>query len=93
MTFPKLTRESMVKEFKNHPKGEAFYSRLAKVIMGEPSEDAQRVKRTPQEERARKKADMSTLVFVNDMPVYKLVNFSEGKFTEQMLNDILAQVQ
>ncbi|KFE60866.1 glycoside hydrolase family 3 C-terminal domain-containing protein [Hyalangium minutum] len=93
VTFPKLTRESMVKEFKNHPKGEAFYSRLAKVIMGEPSPDAGQVKRTPQEERARKKADLSTLVFVNDMPVYKLVNFSEGKFTEQMLNDILAQVQ
>jgi beta-glucosidase len=33
------------------------------------------------------------MVFVNDMPVYKLINFSEGKFTEQMLNDILAQVQ
>lgn len=92
-TFPPLTRESMVKEFKSHPKGEAFYAQLAKIIIGEPSADAHKVKRTPQEERARKKADLSTLVFTNDMPVYKLVNFSEGKFTEQMLNDILSQVQ
>jgi beta-glucosidase len=91
--IPTLTRNSMVKEFKNHPKGEAFYSRLTKVIMGEAFEEPGSVKRTPQEERARKKAEMSTMVFVNDMPVYKLIAFSEGRFTEQMLNDILAQVQ
>ncbi|QRN93024.1 glycoside hydrolase family 3 C-terminal domain-containing protein [Archangium violaceum] len=89
---PKLTRESMVKEFKNHPKGKAFYPQLKNVIMGS-FEEPTPVKRTPREEYARKKAEMSTLVFVNDMPAYKLIAFSEGKFTEQMLNDILAQVQ
>lgn len=88
-----LTRHSTVKEFKNHPKGQAFYLQLAKIIMGEGYGEPSNVKRTPQEERARKKAEMSTLVFVHDMPVYKLVAFSEGKFSEQMLNDILAQVQ
>ncbi|WP_257446170.1 beta-glucosidase family protein [Archangium lipolyticum] len=89
---PKLTRESMVKEFKNHPKGKAFYPVLKNVIMGSFEEQSS-VKRTPREEHARKKAEMSTLVFVHDMPAYKLINFSEGRFTEQMLNDILAQVQ
>jgi beta-glucosidase len=89
---PKLTRESMVKEFKNHPKGQALYPQLKNVIMGS-FEEPTPVKRTPREEYARKKAEMSTLVFVNDMPAYKLIAFSEGKFTEQMLNDILAQVQ
>jgi beta-glucosidase len=93
VAVPSLTRNSMVKEFRNHPKGMAFYSRLTKVIIGEAFEAPGSVKRTPQEERAWKKAEMSTMVFVNDMPVYKLINFSEGKFTEQMLNDILAQVQ
>lgn len=88
----KLTRESMVKEFLNHPKGKTFYPRLKNVIMGS-FEEQSGVKRTPQEERARKKAEMSTLVFVNDMPAYKLIAFSEGRFTEEMLNDILAQVQ
>jgi hypothetical protein len=29
----------------------------------------------------------------DDMPVYKVRAFSEGKFTEQMLNEILKQVQ
>jgi beta-glucosidase len=93
VAVPALTRNSMVKEFRSHPKGMAFYSRLTKVIIGEAFEAPGSVKRTPQEERAWKKAEMSTMVFVNDMPVYKLINFSEGKFTEQMLNDILAQVQ
>jgi beta-glucosidase len=93
VALPALTRHSMVKEFRDHPKGKAFYPRLANVIMGEASAEQQGVKRSPEEERARKKAEMSTLVFVNDMPAYKLVLFSEGKFTEQMLNDILAQVQ
>ncbi|HYH98267.1 glycoside hydrolase family 3 C-terminal domain-containing protein [Hyalangium sp.] len=93
VVVPALTRSSLLKEFKNHPKGQAFYSRLAKVITGETLEEPGRVKRTLQEERARKKAEMSTMAFVNELPVYKLIAFSEGKFTEQMLNDILAQVQ
>jgi beta-glucosidase len=33
------------------------------------------------------------MAFLNDMPVNKVVAFSEGKFTEQMLEDILRQVQ
>ncbi|WP_224242820.1 glycoside hydrolase family 3 C-terminal domain-containing protein [Hyalangium gracile] len=93
VAVPALTRHSMVKEFKNHPKGKAFYSRLTHIITGDAFTKQNPVKLTPQEERARKKAEMSTMVFVNDMPVYKLVAFSEGKFTDQMLDDILAQVQ
>ncbi|WP_224367908.1 glycoside hydrolase family 3 C-terminal domain-containing protein [Hyalangium versicolor] len=89
---PALTRNSTVKEFKNHPKGKAVYPQLTKVFLGEPPAQTN-VKRTPQEERARQKAEMSTMVFLHDMPVYKLVNFSEGRFTEQALNELLAQVQ
>lgn len=92
-SVPVLTRDSLVKEFKSHPKGEAFYPQLIKVLMGGQSEEQSSVKRTPREERARKKAEMSSMVFFNDMPVYKLVLFSEGRFTEEMLNAILAQVQ
>nr|WP_269770233.1 glycoside hydrolase family 3 C-terminal domain-containing protein [Cystobacter fuscus] len=88
-----LSRHSLVKEFKDHPKGKEFYPQLVGVIMGGTTEESGSVKRTPEEERARKKAEMSTLVFAHDMPVYKLVLFSEGRFSEQKLNDILAQVQ
>ncbi|OJH37916.1 glycoside hydrolase family 3 C-terminal domain-containing protein [Cystobacter ferrugineus] len=88
-----LSRHSLVKEFKEHPKGKEFYPQLVGVIMGGATEEPGSVKRTPEEERARKKAEMSTLVFAHDMPVYKLVLFSEGKFSEQRLNDILARVQ
>jgi beta-glucosidase len=92
-SVPVLTRDSLVKEFKNHPKGEAFYPQLLKVLMGAPPQEQNSVKRTPHEERARKKAEMSAMVFYNDMPVYKLIPFSEGRFTEEMLDAILAQVQ
>ncbi|WNG24725.1 glycosyl hydrolase [Cystobacter fuscus] len=90
---PSLSRHSLVKEFKDHPKGKEFYPQLVGVIMGGTTEEPGGVKRTPEEERARKKAEMSTLVFAHDMPVYKLVLFSEGRFSEQTLNDILARVQ
>jgi hypothetical protein len=33
------------------------------------------------------------MAFLNDMQDNKVVAFSEGKFTEQMLEDILRQVQ
>ncbi|MFY0574006.1 hypothetical protein ACN28S_06230 [Cystobacter fuscus] len=91
--IPSLSRHSLVKEFKDHPKGKEFYPQLVGVIMGGTTEEPGGVKRTPEEERARKKAEMSTLVFAHDMPVYKLVLFSEGRFSEQTLNDILARVQ
>jgi len=31
--------------------------------------------------------------FLDDMPVYKVCAFSQGKFTEKRLEDILKQVQ
>jgi beta-glucosidase len=89
-SVPELTRGSLVKDFLQHPKGKAFYPRLAAVITGGEKKKPV-TPRTPEEEIAQKKAEMSTLAFVNDMPVYKLVNFSEGRFSEQMLNTILDQ--
>ena len=72
-----LTRYSLLKEFENHPKGKAFYPQLAEAF-GLGKPD---------------EADMAGRAFLDDMPVYKVCAFSEGKFTEQMLNEILKQVQ
>ena len=72
-----LTRDSLLKEFKNHPKGKAFYPELAEAFgLGNPDE-----------------ADMMVRAFLDDMPVYKVCAFSQGKFTEKRLEDILKQVQ
>jgi beta-glucosidase len=71
-----LTRDSLLKEFKNHPKGKAFYSELvAGFGMGDPDE-----------------VDIAVRAFLEDMPIYKVCAFSEGRLTEERLSEILAKV-
>jgi beta-glucosidase len=72
-----LTHDSLLKDFKNHPKGKAFYPQLVEGFgIGNPDE-----------------ADMAVRAFLDDMPAYKVCAFSEGRFTEEMLKDILRKVQ
>jgi beta-glucosidase len=72
-----LTRDSLLKEFKNHPQGKAFYSELvAGFGMGDPD-----------------KVDIPTRAFLEDMPVYKICAFSEGRFTEERLLEIFRKMQ
>jgi len=72
-----LTRYSLLKDFENHPKGKAFYPQLAEAF-GLGNPD---------------EADLAVRAFLDDMPVYKVCAFSEAKFTEQMLTEILKQLQ
>ena len=72
-----LTRDSLLKEFKNHPQGKAFYAELvAGFGIGDPDE-----------------VDIPTRAFLEDMPVYKVCAFSEGRFTEERLLEIFAKMQ
>jgi beta-glucosidase len=93
--YPQLTRNSLLKEFKVHPKGKAFYPQLAEAFgMGNPDEPAKDTRHlTPEEAAAKKKADTAVKAFLDDMPVYKVHAFSEGRFTEQKLAEILKQVR
>ena len=71
-----LTRHSLLKEFRNHPKGKAFYKELAEAFdLGNPDE-----------------MDMMVKAFLDDMPVYKVCAFSQNRFTEERLDGILKQV-
>jgi len=70
-----LTRYSLLKEFENHPKDKAFYPELAEAF-GLGKPD---------------EVDVAVRGFLDDMPVYKVCAFSEGKFTEEMLKEILQQ--
>ena len=72
-----LNRDSLLKEFRNHLKGKTFHPQLVEAF-GMGNPD---------------EADMAVRAFLDDMPVYKVCAFSEGKFTEQMLKEILKQVQ
>jgi len=72
-----LTRYSLLKDFEHHPKGKAFYPQLTEAF-GLGNPD---------------EADMATRAFLHDMPVYKVCAFSAGRFTEEMLREILRAVQ
>jgi beta-glucosidase len=72
-----LNRYSLLKDFENHPKGKAFYPQLAEAFG----------LGNPAE------VDVAVRAFLDDMPVYKVHAFSEGKFTEEMLKEILNQIQ
>jgi beta-glucosidase len=91
ISHPKLTRTSMLKDFQNHPKGKAFYAELLEATgMTIPSlSDA----RSPQELAEKKKSRMAVMAFLNEMIVNKLPAFSQGKFTDERLAEILQQVQ
>ena len=84
----------MLKEFRTHPKANAFYPELAEAFgMGNPDESTEMPNLTPEQAAAKKKADTAVRAFLDDMPAYKVHAFSEGRFTEQRLEEILKQVQ
>ena len=48
---------------------------------------------TPEQEIAKKKMQDMMVAILNEMPVSKLVTMGGGKFTEEMLDQMLQQVQ
>ncbi len=93
--YSRLTRHSLLKEFANHPKGKAFHRQLVEAFgLGNPYEQTEELSTlAPDEAATKRKADMAVTAFLDDMPVYKVCRFSEDRFTEEMLEDILKQVQ
>jgi beta-glucosidase len=91
IVYPKLTRNSMLKDFQNHPKGNAFYPQLLEASgMDIPSEsDAL----SPEEAAEKRKLRMFVMAFLDEMLVKKLPAISEGRFTDVQLDEILQQVQ
>jgi beta-glucosidase len=85
---PLLTRNSLLKEFVNHPTGKAFYNELVEAF-GLENSHGEQSDLTAEEAVAKKKADMAVQAFLDDMPVYKVLAFSEGRFSEERLEAIL----
>jgi beta-glucosidase len=90
----RLTRDSFLKEFSHHPKGKAFYDELVEAFglgnPGIPSEEDANL--TEEEVSVKRKADLAVKAFLDDMPVYKVCAFSEGRFPEERLEAILKRV-
>ncbi len=92
--FQQLTRDSLLKEFADHPAGKRFYHELVEAFgLGNPGEQQEEDSSlTAEEMLTKRKADMAVQAFLDDMPVYKVCAFSEGRFPEERLEAILASI-
>jgi beta-glucosidase len=93
MLYPPLTRNSLMKEFAAHPKGKAVYAKLMESMGSMFGGGSSTEKLTPAQEDAKKKMQAMMVAVLNEMPVSKLVSMGGGKFTDQMLDAMLLQVQ
>ena len=87
--YPPITRESMLKEFAEHPRGRAIYRELLDNLISLFSGAAGGQELTPEQRKARDMAE----AFLSELPVWKLPLLSQGKFTEEQLSALLTQVQ
>jgi beta-glucosidase len=90
----RLTRDSLLKEFAHHPKGKAFYNELVEAFgLGNPGAHSEEDSNlTAEEASTKRKSDLAVKAFLDDMPVYKVCAFSEGRFPEERLEAILKRV-
>jgi beta-glucosidase len=90
----RLTRDSLLKDFAIHPKGKAFYGEFVEAFgLGNPAEKSEEDSNlTPEEAATKRKSDMAVKAFLDDMPAYKVCGFSEGRFSEKRLEEILGSV-
>ena len=88
--YPPLTRNSLLRDFRNNPKGKAIYNKIingmVNVMMGGNASAAKN-------DAARKQAVQMIRGYIDAMPISKLVTMSNGRFTEQMLNQMLQSVK
>lgn len=79
---PKLDRYSTIQDWLNHPKGKVFVQPMLNSMMGGFGDANERSE--------EEKRDMQMMM--SQMPMIKLVIFSGGAFSMQMLDGMLAQV-
>ncbi|HTV24958.1 MAG TPA: glycoside hydrolase family 3 C-terminal domain-containing protein [Polyangiaceae bacterium] len=84
--YPPLTRESMLKDFGEHPLTQAAYRPLLDALIAQFSGAADVAALTPEQRKARDMAE----AFLGELPVWKLPLMSQGKFSDQQLGELLA---
>lgn len=88
--FPKLTRDSLIKDLTEHPSAKAVYDEIlsgALASFGLAGE----LKGTPEEIAAKEKARGMFTVFIREMPAWKIVAMSRGTVTEDQLAALLTR--
>ena len=84
--YPPLTRESMLKEFAEHPRTRAHYRERLDALVSLFSGTASAAVDTPEQRKARDMAE----AFLSELPVWKLPLLSQGQFSEEQLAELLA---
>lgn len=84
--YPPITRESMLKEFGEHPRTKAAYRPLLDGLIALFSGTADNAALTPEQRKARDMAE----AFLSELPVWKLPLMSQGKFAEERVDELLA---
>jgi beta-glucosidase len=87
--FPKLTPNSSLAELAANPRGKPIYDGMINGMLGplKVTDDM-----TEEQIAAAKKSRNTILGFINEMPMIKMVRMSQGRFTEEAMNDILKKV-
>ena len=87
---PTLTKSSMLKDFRNHPRGKEFYPELVDASGVDVPPEVEGL--SPEEAAEKRKARMAVMAFLDEMVVNKLPAFSQGRFTDGRLQQILQEV-
>jgi beta-glucosidase len=86
---PPLNRQSMLKDFAEHPATKAGYRQMLDGLIALFSGASGAAALTPEQQKARDMAE----AFLSELPVWKLPAMSQGRFTEQQLDELLARVK
>jgi beta-glucosidase len=88
VVYPKLTRQSLLKDFRESPSGQAVFDEiLASALQGMGL--AGTLTGTPEQIAAKEKARAMMTVFIQEMQVWKLVAASGGRITEEAVTSML----
>jgi beta-glucosidase len=87
--YPPLSRDSMLKDFAEHPRTKAGYRQQLDALIALFAGTADAAAETPEQRKARDMAE----AFLSELPVWKLPALSQGKFSEKDLEELLARVR
>jgi beta-glucosidase len=85
--YPALTRDSMLKDFADHPATRAIYRPTLDGLIALFSGTSDVASLTPEQRKARDMAE----AFLSELPVWKLPLMSQGRFTDEQLAELLAR--
>jgi len=85
--YPPLSRDSMLKDFGEHPRTRAGYRQLLDSLIALFSGTTDQAALTPEQRKARDMAE----AFLSELPVWKLPLMSQGKFSEEQLQELLGR--